>query len=69
MPLVFSRSAPAPVAVFSSAVFSASVPAPTPVLKLAVVTVSSEDQPTAVLATPVDKWKRAFCPSAVVKLG
>jgi hypothetical protein len=57
------------MAVFSSPVFSISVPAPTPVLKLPVVTLLSENQPTAVLAAPVVRLKRAFCPSAVVKLG
>ncbi len=68
-PMVFSKSAAAPVAVFESAVLSASVPAPTPVLKLPVVTFKSEDQPSPVLAAPLVRFLRAFVPSAVVKLG
>ena len=40
------------MAVLSSPVLSTSVPAPTPVLKPPLVSVKSEYQPTAVLATP-----------------
>ena len=46
-----------------------SVPAPTPVLKLPSPLLQSENQPTAVLAEPVVRLNRAFCPSAVLKLG
>jgi hypothetical protein len=49
-----------PTAVFSFPVFSTSVPAPTPVLKLPVVTLLSENQPTAVLAAPVVRLKGRF---------
>jgi len=68
-PTVLLKSAAAPVAVLLSAVLSTSVPAPTPVLKAPVVSLKSENQPTAVLPAPVVRFLRAFCPSAVVKLG
>src|SRR5581483_583558 len=45
------------------------VPAPTAVLKLPSVLLSSENQPTAVFAEPVVRLKRAWSPSAVLKLG
>src|SRR4029077_16137119 len=63
------KSAPTPVAVFSSPLLSTSVPAPTAVLKLPVVRLMSENQPTAVLKPPVVRLKRAFCPSAVLPPG
>jgi len=44
-------------------------PAPVAELKLPVLTLRSDDQPTAVLAEPVVRLKRALAPSAVVKLG
>jgi hypothetical protein len=46
-----------------------SAPAPMAVLLLPVVSFLSENQPTAVFADPGVRLKRAFCPSAVVKLG
>lgn len=69
MPVVLNKSATAPKAVFWSAVLKSSVPAPVAVLKLPCVVLESENQPTAVLAEPVVRLKRAFCPSAVVKFG
>ena len=69
LPMVLSKSAAVPTAVFESAALSASVPAPTPVLKLAVVALNSETQPIPVLPEPVVRFLRAFVPSAVVKLG
>jgi hypothetical protein len=46
-----------------------SVPAPTAVLKLPSVLLKSEYQPTAAFPTPVVRFLRAFCPSAVLKPG
>ena len=66
---VLLKSAPAPVAVFWSAVLNTSVPPPTPVLKLPVLRLLSENQPTPVLNRPVVRVKRAFCPSAVLLPG
>ena len=68
-PVVLNKSDAAPNAVFASAVLKRSVPAPVAVLKLPAVLLLSENQPTAVFADPVVRLKRAFCPSAVVKLG
>jgi hypothetical protein len=68
-PLVLNKSAAAPKAVFSSAVLKRSAPAPVAVLKLPSAFRQSENQLTAVFAEPVVRLKRAFCPSAVVKLG
>ena len=51
--VVLSKSAAAPTAVFWSAVLKRSVPAPTAVLKLVSTVLLSENQPTAVFATPV----------------
>jgi hypothetical protein len=66
---VLLKSAPAPVAVFSSPVLAKSAPAPRAVLKLPVLTPSSEKKPTAVLYKPVVRLKRALCPSAVLPPG
>jgi len=68
-PIVLFKSAAAPKAVFPSAVLKSSVPAPVAVLKLPVVSLKSENHPTAVFAEPVVRLKRAFAPSAVLKLG
>src|SRR5215475_7153365 len=68
-PSVLTKSAAAPMAVFESALLNSSVAAPTAVLKPPVVTFSSENAPAAVLAEPVVRLRRAFSPSAVVKLG
>src|SRR5882724_4315935 len=74
--MVLLKSAPAPIAVLSTPspvdwfpTLKRSVPAPTPVLKLPSVLLHSENQPTAVFATPVVRLKRAFCPSAVLNPG
>ena len=67
--MVLNKSAAVPNAVFWSPVLKRSVPAPVAVLKLPSALLKSENQPTAVFAAPVVRLKRAFCPSAVLKLG
>jgi hypothetical protein len=53
VPVVLNKSAAAPMAVFRSAILKRSVPAPTAVLKLVSTALLSENQPTAVFATPI----------------
>lgn len=69
LPVPFLRSAPAPRAVFWSAVLARSVVAPTPVLRLPMLFENSECQPSAVFPAPLVRLKRALSPSAVLKLG
>ena len=68
-PVVLLKSAPAPVAVFSSAVLRRSAPAPVPVQKLPSVRLSSENIPIPVLYRPLVRLKRALSPSAVLPPG
>src|SRR4030095_1484465 len=68
-PVLLSKSAAPPTAVFSSAVLKRSAPAPVAVLKLPAALLKSEYQPTAVFAEPVVRFLSALVPSAVVKLG
>jgi hypothetical protein len=75
-PVVLNKSPAVPIAVFDSPspvfwspMLKSSDPAPTAVLKLPSVSLNSENQPTAVFEDPVVRLKRAFCPSAVLKLG
>jgi hypothetical protein len=68
-PVLLLKSAPAPVAVFSSEVAAKSAPAPVAVLKLPVILVFNENQPTAVLYVPVVRLRRVCCPSAVLPPG
>src|SRR5439155_10535694 len=69
VPVVLSKSAAAPTAVFESALLRASAPPPTPVLKLPVVSKNSERQPSPVFPAPVVRKLIASHPSAVVKFG
>jgi hypothetical protein len=69
MPVVFFKSAPAPVAVFPSATFERSAPAPTAVLKLEVALPACDKKPTAVLYRPLVRNKKACCPAAVLPPG
>src|SRR5207245_1828782 len=69
-PVVLLKRAPAPIAVFCSAVvFKASVAAPSAVLRLPVVLFSSEKKPTPVLNVPLLSASSAACPSAVLPPG
>lgn len=69
VPVVLSKSAAAPSAVFESALLRTSAPAPTPVLKLPVLFEKSERHPRPVFPAPLVSSLRASQPSAVVKLG
>src|SRR5205823_13474235 len=69
VPVVLSKSAAAPTAVFESALLRANAPPPTPVLKLPVVSKKSERQPSAVFPEPMVRKLSASHPPAVVKFG
>ena len=55
--MVLLKSAPAPVAVFSSALLASSAPAPMAVLKAPVVSLLSDKNPTTVLKPLVESGK------------
>src|SRR5438067_229442 len=67
VPLVLSKSAPAPTAVLESASLRASAPPPTAVLELPVLSKKSERQPSAVFPAPVVLLMRASSPRNALK--
>jgi hypothetical protein len=69
LPPMLLKSAPASVAVFSSARLARSEPAPTPVQKLPSVRLRGEYIPIAVFYVPLVRLSRAEAPSAVLPPG